>query len=685
MTPLSSEIHHPLEEGQIRLIKPENYDEGNIRYNMITAYIDSCPDYLALSYVCGQSANSEEIMVNGLPFLIKPNLRDGLERLVIIFGIVEKRSLFIWIDAICINQDDSKEKASQIYDMHIIFSRAEEVIVWLGHIPHDVEVFIEVFKCAQLYHTLDIKLPWDWFNQYSRPNYSLETLLFKIAPKRLNDKQKSGIHDMHHILHDVQESSAMSRTQLLATIVLLTQSGLFVKPPQETPGYNPKEGSSDYCRHVCRLLDAHPGMLDHLPPYGHAFWSGFLALPELTWFERIWTYQEIMLARKATIIAGDTWISWNLLNRGVASLLEASAPDQPLSTLIESAQWDSEVSRSRRRISAILWLQFHGTLASSHRLLPIKVFELAGDRKATVIKDHIYGLLGLLHDDFRAAITVDYTLGDGEAFTSALKAILAVHPGQIMGLWRLQFDPALVRPTIKDLPSWCPHFQSKITLETFEAVSHKILSEAVVHEFESRAKYEDVPGLRNIKVRVLELDRVTRCMRRPFPFTLAESTSSDADYDELFEKLVTWALEMQDMFGNKLDGGNYGIEHDSAIVSILRDSVDEPMELFAVASMPMPMAQMQQDRQALVENCLVLAHWHNRYYFETASGRAGYCARQAMIEGLIVMAPGCNILQLLTPDSTEYVACVTVQGLMDDSLLGLVPQLEDQWRMVCLQ
>lgn len=46
----------------------------------------------------------------------------------------------LWIDAICIDQDNDEEKGSQVQLMGRIYSEAEEVIIWLGvEEPNDEE------------------------------------------------------------------------------------------------------------------------------------------------------------------------------------------------------------------------------------------------------------------------------------------------------------------------------------------------------------------------------------------------------------------------------------------------------------------------------------------------------------------------------------------------------------------
>ena len=39
---------------------------------------------------------------------------------------------FMWIDAICINQDDLAERSEQVSKMRTIYEGPEEVLVWLG-------------------------------------------------------------------------------------------------------------------------------------------------------------------------------------------------------------------------------------------------------------------------------------------------------------------------------------------------------------------------------------------------------------------------------------------------------------------------------------------------------------------------------------------------------------------------
>lgn len=52
----------------------------------------------------------------------------------------------IWIDAICINQNDDREKEHQIQLMAHIYGRAGRVVVWLGQATDDSEMAFAMLR-----------------------------------------------------------------------------------------------------------------------------------------------------------------------------------------------------------------------------------------------------------------------------------------------------------------------------------------------------------------------------------------------------------------------------------------------------------------------------------------------------------------------------------------------------------
>lgn len=97
--------------------------------------------YEALSYVWGPPDKVLPIYVAEHRFNVTENLYAVLLRL-------RDRSFerIIWVDAICINQADVKEKERQIQSMAKIYSQANRVIVWLGEAKDDSDQAFEAIR-----------------------------------------------------------------------------------------------------------------------------------------------------------------------------------------------------------------------------------------------------------------------------------------------------------------------------------------------------------------------------------------------------------------------------------------------------------------------------------------------------------------------------------------------------------
>jgi Heterokaryon incompatibility protein (HET) len=88
----------------------------------------SAPSYQALSYTWGDASQTRPILLNDSLFRVTKNLEVALRHLQ-----DEHETLTLWIDALCINQNDDVEKSSQVQQMRTVYQTAALVIVWLGH------------------------------------------------------------------------------------------------------------------------------------------------------------------------------------------------------------------------------------------------------------------------------------------------------------------------------------------------------------------------------------------------------------------------------------------------------------------------------------------------------------------------------------------------------------------------
>ncbi|KAI0385743.1 heterokaryon incompatibility protein-domain-containing protein [Hypomontagnella monticulosa] len=100
---------------------------GPIRCNIRHVSLSSNNDYEALSYCWGAPTKKIKILVDEAKFYVTRNLHAALLRLR-----DAKHVRTLWIDAICINQNDTPEKNVQVPLMRDIYGSCKRVVIWLG-------------------------------------------------------------------------------------------------------------------------------------------------------------------------------------------------------------------------------------------------------------------------------------------------------------------------------------------------------------------------------------------------------------------------------------------------------------------------------------------------------------------------------------------------------------------------
>ncbi|KAJ4109647.1 hypothetical protein NW768_012083 [Fusarium equiseti] len=131
--------------------------EDPLRAFLIPAELDPdhqvAPNFEAISYAWGDASDTDQIDIADGSHLPSPDLQskeltdafttfESSPRGTLLIGRnlaaalrhlrLESKPRLLWADAICINQQDLDERASQVLRMGDIFSQARRVIVWLG-------------------------------------------------------------------------------------------------------------------------------------------------------------------------------------------------------------------------------------------------------------------------------------------------------------------------------------------------------------------------------------------------------------------------------------------------------------------------------------------------------------------------------------------------------------------------
>lgn len=97
--------------------------------------------YIALSYTWSGPPEGNIIIIGGLPLRITKNLELALRR---IRGPSRPKNL--WVDAICINQNDIEEKSVQVSLMGDIYASATRTTVWLGEKSSQSDVAMDFIR-----------------------------------------------------------------------------------------------------------------------------------------------------------------------------------------------------------------------------------------------------------------------------------------------------------------------------------------------------------------------------------------------------------------------------------------------------------------------------------------------------------------------------------------------------------
>jgi hypothetical protein len=142
-----------LPPGCVLLLSPDLEGKSpGLAWRLQTVRLDQKPKFDALSYVQGSQDSLHFILVNSQTYYVHHNLHSALPYLT----TRRKREMHqrpMWIDAICINQNDKKEVAEQVALMHQVYQGARRLWVWLGLCKAQAEIpkailLLDKINCA---------------------------------------------------------------------------------------------------------------------------------------------------------------------------------------------------------------------------------------------------------------------------------------------------------------------------------------------------------------------------------------------------------------------------------------------------------------------------------------------------------------------------------------------------------
>ncbi|KAF5876593.1 putative heterokaryon incompatibility protein [Botrytis fragariae] len=150
-----SHQHAPLPSSNfIRLVKigPRNDEKELIQLSLHQTRLRNAPKYEALSYEWGTQMCDKPVLCDGQELRVKANLAAALERLR-----WADDSRWMWIDAICIDQENIPERNQQVTMMRDIYALADRVLIWIGdELAYSKQAFEALSKFAKLWQAREV-------------------------------------------------------------------------------------------------------------------------------------------------------------------------------------------------------------------------------------------------------------------------------------------------------------------------------------------------------------------------------------------------------------------------------------------------------------------------------------------------------------------------------------------------
>ena len=331
---------------QIRLlsIRPAT-DDVPITCDVDVVTLTDRPEYLAISYSWGSPDEVENICINGTSVVVRRNCHYALWQL-------RHRgfSFSLWIDSICIDQANLREKSQQVGMMSEIYIQATCAAICIGPHADDSDLLAGIVALA------DVQLLHSWYQIANKHLAKWPYTWNSIADDDL-ETHDLGVRVRDHLIDNINVELEKSNRDVD-----------FLDWQQK-----------DYLRLITRTI---------------------AAFSQRPFWERLWIIQEVKLAPETIIVCGEDFMDWETLRRVFWSLSTFSPPIIELETDLTD-------------ISFRAFLQLrpgdNSTLPHSQKLDEVLFFQF-GNPKCSNPLDHIYGLLSLVTvpQDVRTPLMPDY-------------------------------------------------------------------------------------------------------------------------------------------------------------------------------------------------------------------------------------------------------------------------------------
>jgi hypothetical protein len=669
-----------LQPGQIRLFNLRLDGGDGIRGSLEVFELESAPEYIAQSYVCGDGDFGKEIVVDGASHHIRPNLFIALNQTKKVLQQPNPSGRicqWLWVDAICIHQTDTKELEMQIRFMEHIYRRAKSTFVSIGRLRKAHRLISRASKWL----AADAKLCLlQNAEDSSPPNDDQDRIISSARSRRLRHERALRAEG------DLSEADAQD---ILANL----KNRLSNQSSEADP----------------RSQALH---------YVHPFWQTCMQLFENEWFCRLWTYQELVLSRRLFVTLHYS-VPWRMIRALYLSLRHLH---NSFKFFKENGKFSIERTRAERfLVRHIPQGQNPFRKLRADRGNIWSLLAITAQRRTRVPKDHVFAILGLMDPDMKDLVAVDYSRTDAQVFGGVVELAMKKTNAapRLPKLWEAF---AWVPAATPCLPSWCPDLNNE-TDACIGWFCPQTLPKSVSSKFLDAADLRVSSDNGPIFLKVLELDAISQagseaCPRwdGTNPVLSGESHIFSAEAETL-----VWIRRLYDTFSSSENDipavmirllhffdaiTSNGAKTVANLACLITASqlLAEGLTLGEVVlrvrqGLGLLNPELQQgilktldaaqdhDRLALSLNGTVDAlrgHFGGTYIFATAHGRMGHSPKPVSLDDRVCIVPGGEMLHVFSPSSKRYVTCAAVHGLMEESVLDIVREPGREWRSIAI-
>ncbi|KAH8588292.1 heterokaryon incompatibility protein-domain-containing protein [Bisporella sp. PMI_857] len=126
---------------RLAILQPSAHFPASITCNLVEVTLDDHPIYEALSYAWGDPKIQATLQIEGASLKVTTNLELALRYLRL-----PDRPRTIWVDAICIDQSNIKERNQQVGLMKGIYSSCAVDLVWIGESDECTQSVIDAVR-----------------------------------------------------------------------------------------------------------------------------------------------------------------------------------------------------------------------------------------------------------------------------------------------------------------------------------------------------------------------------------------------------------------------------------------------------------------------------------------------------------------------------------------------------------